>query len=117
MALDDLLKIMAAMTPIVLAVLAYYTAKANAAAEHGALVANANAQQAKHAAERVESTLAQSTDATTEKLDTIHTLVNSRLTEALKKIDRLEQRLYETTGEPPTGEPPKINGGTGISAL
>lgn len=40
------------------------------------------------------------------KLDTIHTLVNSRLTAALDKIDSLEQRLQAVTGRVPTGEPP-----------
>ena len=40
------------------------------------------------------------------KLDTIHTLVNSRLTAALDKIDSLEQRLQAVTGRIPTGEPP-----------
>ncbi len=53
-----------------------------------------------------KDSLAITTEATATKLDTIHVLVNSRLTEALAKIDRLEAKLYETTGEPPTGEPP-----------
>jgi hypothetical protein len=47
-----------------------------------------------------------STSETSTKLDTIHVLVNSRLTEALNKIDRLEARLHDVTGEVPTGEPP-----------
>lgn len=111
--MDEFLKFMAATTPIVLGVLTYYTAKANAnavaaskKAEHTALVANDNAQQAARATERVELTLAESTGVTTVRLGEIHTLVNSRLTEALKKIDQLESRLYVVTGEAPTGEPP-----------
>lgn len=40
------------------------------------------------------------------KLDTIHTLVNSRLTAALDKIDKLEAKLQDLTGKVPTGEPP-----------
>ncbi len=66
-----------------------------------------DAARAANAVKRVETTLADATGATTDKLDTIHTLVNSRLTEALAKIDRLEAKLYDVTGEPPTGEPPQ----------
>ena len=40
------------------------------------------------------------------KLDTIHQLVNSRLTAALDKIDSLEKKLQDVTGRIPTGEPP-----------
>jgi Tol biopolymer transport system component len=68
--------------------------------------ANVNAMMAHSAAERVESKLADTTGQTTEKLDTIHTLVNSRLSEALAKIDRLEAKLYDVTGETPSGETP-----------
>jgi len=39
------------------------------------------------------------------KLDAIHTLVNSRLTAALDKIDALEKKLQDVTGRIPTGEP------------
>jgi hypothetical protein len=61
--------------------------------------------KAKGAVNDVKTTLATTNSDTTTKLDDIHTLVNSRLTEALSKIDRLEQRLYQVTGELPTGEP------------
>jgi len=98
---DDALKIMAALTPIILGVLTYYTAKANSAAKSAA-------EDARNSTKRVERTLAQSTDATTTQLGEIHTLVNSRLTEALKKIDRLEAKLLIATGEMPTGEPPPV---------
>ena len=40
------------------------------------------------------------------KLELVHELVNSRLTAALDKIDRLEKKLQALTGKPPTGEPP-----------
>ena len=56
----------------------------------GARMANANALRAK----------------ASKKLDVIHTLVNSRLTAALEKIDRLETRLFQTEGVEPTGEDP-----------
>lgn len=68
--------------------------------------AKKSADKAVVAAERVEETLAISTADATQRLDSIHVLVNSRLTEALAKIDRLEARLYDITGEAPTGEPP-----------
>jgi hypothetical protein len=42
------------------------------------------------------------------KLTVIHDLVNSRLSEALAKIDRLELQREQLTGEKPTGEPPHI---------
>lgn len=100
MTLDDGLKVLAALTPIVLGVLTYYTATAKTNAERAA-------RNAEVAVKKVETALASTSDVTTEKLDTIHTLVNSRLTEALKKIDRLEARLYKATGETPTGEPPR----------
>lgn len=98
MTFDDALRLMAALTPVVLGVLTYVTAKANASAVR-------SARNARHAAERVETTLAETTGQTAEKLGEIHTLVNSRLTEALAKIDRLEAALYDVTGEAPTGEP------------
>jgi hypothetical protein len=40
------------------------------------------------------------------KLEVVHELVNSRLTAALDKIDRLEAQLQTLTGHTPTGEPP-----------
>jgi hypothetical protein len=49
--------------------------------------------------------VAQMSRATQSKLDVIHELVNSRLSAALDKIDLLELRLHEITGEVPTGEP------------
>ncbi len=56
-----------------------------------------------HSVEAAADKLAETTEATTtatgEKLDEIHVLVNSRLTEALAKIERLELRL----GDEPTG--------------
>ncbi len=42
------------------------------------------------------------------KLEVVHELVNSRLTAALDKIDRLEERLHGLTGIRPSGEPPPI---------
>lgn len=51
-----------------------------------------------------EATMA-STAETQKKLDTIHELVNSRLSAALEKIDKLELRIQALTGEEPTGEP------------
>lgn len=97
--LDHILKLMSASTPIILGVLAYLTAKANAKADTAAKLASVTAR-------RVEATLAVTTSETSGKLGEIHELVNSRLTEALQKIDRLEQQRFETTGELPTGEPP-----------
>ncbi len=71
-------------------------------------------QQAKRSADktavatqRVEATLATATAGTSKQLSEIHVLVNNRLTEALTKIERLEQRLYDETGEMPTGETPR----------
>ena len=40
------------------------------------------------------------------KLNVVHELVNSRLTSALDKIDRLERQLQDLTGRTPTGEMP-----------
>jgi hypothetical protein len=59
------------------------------------------------ATNQVADTLATSTSDTTAKLTEIHVLVNSRLTETLKKIDSLEGKLYAATGETPSGEPPQ----------
>lgn len=63
--MDDFLKIMAALTPIVLGVLTYFTAKANAnavraskAATAVAEIANVNAAKATDAAEQVKADLA-----------------------------------------------------------
>jgi hypothetical protein len=53
---------------------------------------------------------------TKDKLNEIHVLVNSRLTEALAKIDLLEGRLQGLTGERPTGEPPAKPEGTPLKA-
>ena len=44
------------------------------------------------------------------RLTKVHELVNSRLSEALHKIDTLENRIYLLTGEAPTGEPPRKQG-------
>jgi hypothetical protein len=38
----------------------------------------------------------------------VHELVNSRLSEALAKIDRLESALQGLTGRVPTGEPSQL---------
>lgn len=86
MTLDEVLKLMAALTPIVLGVLTYYTAKANANAV-------SIAKDATMHAKRVEDTLAQTTDTTTGQLEVIHELVNSRLSQAMAKIERLEEAL------------------------
>lgn len=70
--------------------------------------ANDNAVQAREATNVVAQQLVATDAKTSKKLDTIHSLVNSRLTAALQKIDRLEERLFETEGRVPTGEePPK----------
>lgn len=76
MTVETALAILSSATPIVVGVLAYFTARMARSTGH--------------------------------KLDEIHTLVNSRLTEALAKIDRLEASLFEATGEAPTGEPPRV---------
>jgi uncharacterized protein HemX len=74
----------------------------------GVYIANRNASRARAAAEQVAEQLTATDAKTSRKLDTIHSLVNSRLTAALEKIDRLEERLFETEGRQPTGEdPPK----------
>ena len=72
--------------------------------------ASVRAADAARRVEQVRLTLEATNAATGEKLDVIHDLVNSRLTEALQKIDRLEARLLEKTGEAPTGEPPRKEG-------
>jgi hypothetical protein len=77
-------------------------------ANRNAKRAGDDARAAAAATEQVAIKLDNSDKRTSEKLDTIHSLVNSRLTAALEKIDALEQRLFETTGIEPTGEePPK----------
>jgi hypothetical protein len=68
--------------------------------------AGGNARRAENTARRVEEALEASDKRYTAKLDHILELVNSRLSEALTKIDRLEAQRYEETGQPPTGEPP-----------
>ena len=78
-------------------------------------IANRNAKRAALAAERaalaaddVADKLDRTDKKTSEKLDAIHSLTNSRLSAALAKIDRLERHLLETEGREPTGEePPK----------
>ena len=101
------------LTPLVLALLAILTEKARRDAVSAAMKAERAASEAARATNRVEGTLSASTERTTEKLDEIHVLVNSRLTEALAKIDRLEARLHGLTGEEPTGEPPSMDRPTG----
>jgi len=95
MSTDDLVKVLAALTPIILGILALQTE-----------IARRNAVEAGKKTDQVAATLVASTSQTSEKLDTIHTLVNSRLTKALEKIDALESRLFETEGRVPTGEEP-----------
>lgn len=52
----------------------------------------------------VKATVADTAHDANEKLETIHTLVNSRLTEALQRIDDLEQRLIAANEPlPPPG--------------
>src|SRR5687768_6650062 len=54
---------------------------------------------------RVQEELTASTAKMLSTLTVIHALVNSRLSEALKKIDALESMLHDATGYEPTGEP------------
>jgi len=97
MSVDDFVKIVTVLSPIILAMMVYLNGRQ----------AKASADKAAVAAGRVEDTLESTTSAQDTQLTTIHTLVNNRLTEALAKIDRLEERLYHETGESPTGEPPQ----------
>jgi hypothetical protein len=46
------------------------------------------------------------------RLETVHQLVNSRMTAALAKIATLEGVLYKFTGTMPTGEPEQPAAGT-----
>ena len=94
---DNLVKLVTVLSPVVLAVVVYLTGRQ----------AKQSADRAAVAASRVETTLEVTTSDTQERLEVIHVLVNNRLTEALSKIDRLEERLYQETGEVPTGEPPR----------
>jgi hypothetical protein len=122
--------IISTVSALGLAYLGYLTLQANLAAKQVANVvkqtatdvreaaelvqttAEETAREARSSAELVRSTLAASaadqlhkSDANAAKLDTIHGLVNSRLSTALAKIDALEARLFETEGRMPTGEP------------
>jgi hypothetical protein len=76
------------------------------AAVVGVWLANHNASRARAAAERVEGTLVTTSSRTNAKLDAIQRQTNGRLEEALRKIDALEQRLFEATGERVPLEPP-----------
>ena len=60
------------------------------------------------AAAEVARLLKETSERTDNKLDAIYKLSDGRLSEALKKIDRLEKRAFELEGTPPTGEPPPI---------
>ena len=100
---DNLVKVVTVLAPIVLAIVVHLTGRQ----------AKRSADKAAVATERVEATLAVSDAQTTHKLNEIHILVNSRLTEALAKIDRLEAKLFSVTGEAPTGEPPHVEPPTG----
>jgi hypothetical protein len=92
---DMLVSAVTALTPLGLVLVVYHTGRQ----------ARLSSDKAAVAAERVEASLARSDIQTEFKLDQIHVLVNSRLSEALAKIDRLEARLFAVTGEIPTGEP------------
>lgn len=92
---DNVVKLVTVLSPVVLAVVVYLTGRQ----------AKRSADQAAAAVSRVEMTLGKTTSDVQTQLGEIHVLVNARLTEALAKIDRLEQRLYLETGEAPTGEP------------
>jgi hypothetical protein len=97
MTLVDGVQLMSVLSPIVLVLTIYFVGRqAKQSADHAAV-----------AVERVEETLVVSTNDTTQRLQEIHVLVNSRLSEALMKIDRLEAKIFEVTGEAPTGEPPR----------
>ncbi len=103
MTTETLNLLISTLGPIILAIVVYYTGRQ----------ANRNAKRAAMAAETVQGKLDDSTSYINRKLDTIHILVNSRLTQALDKIDRLELRIQALTGEPPTGEPnPVLRSGT-----
>ena len=97
---ESIVQVVTVLSPIALAIVVWLTGRQ---AKH-------SADKAVVAAERVEETLAISDSQTTHKLDQIHVLVNSRLTEALAKIDRLEKKLLIETGEMPSGEPPTARG-------
>lgn len=95
---DDVLRIVTILSPILLAVVVWrLTTKAIEAAKKAA-----------DEAENVRQHLVINTSATMTKLDHITLMVNSRLSEALLKIDRLETRIYNLTGEEPTGEPAMV---------
>jgi hypothetical protein len=69
------------------------------------------ASAAEHVAEKVDAvatTAAETSTNTEHKLEEIHVLVNSRLTEALNRIDQLEKSL----GIPPDSPVPKPRKGT-----
>ncbi|HXI85255.1 MAG TPA: hypothetical protein VNL17_14335 [Verrucomicrobiae bacterium] len=68
-------------------------------------LANRNAKRAADAAKLVADALKESHSTTDVKLAEIHTLVNSRLTEALDYIHKLEVLLRDATGRPVEGEP------------
>jgi len=92
---ESIVQLVTVLSPIVLTLVVWLTGQQ----------AKRSADKAAGAVQRVETTLAVSDAQTTHKLNEIHVLVNSRLTEALAKIDRLETRLQIETGEAPTGEP------------
>lgn len=86
---------------------------ANKDAKEALHASNSTAQAAVVATEAVKEALIQTTAVTAGKLEdihvleqTIHLLVNSRLSTALSEIHRLQLLLEKLTGQTPTGEPP-----------
>ncbi len=121
MTLDDVLKLMAASTPIVLGILAYFTAIANRNAVRADRNAVRAATNAATAAEQVQSTLAATTDATSSSLTAIadgqgeiHKLVNNQLSEAVERVKIAQEEIAELkrllstqTGKPAPPPPPR----------
>jgi hypothetical protein len=87
------------LVAIVVAFIGAISAPMGVALYNGRLAA-ANALKAAEATRRMELKLVESTSRTDEKLNRIDSMVDGRLTEALKKIDRLESRLQDVTGSP-----------------
>ena len=68
------------------------------------LMARQSAKLSNQTVEQIETQLVTMIRSTNE----IHRMVNSRLTEALTKIDDLEVKLFQATGEVPSSEPPRV---------
>ncbi len=102
--MDDALKIMAALTPVVLGVLTYLTERARRESVEARKVAQVTA-------ERVETTLAESTTATDAKLGEIHRLVNSALSDSEARVQAHADEIVELKRQLAHAERPPSPGG------